>query len=42
LRGDWTLALRVDNLFDRDYELARGFNAAGTTSLLQLRWQGQP
>lgn len=39
LTGDWSLALRVDNLFDRDYELARGFNAAGTTSLLQLRWQ---
>nr|WP_282453025.1 TonB-dependent receptor [Lysobacter sp. CAU 1642] len=34
----WSLSLRVDNLFDRDYELARGFNAAGTASLLQLRW----
>lgn len=42
LSGPWSLALRVDNLFDRNYELARGFNAAGTTSLLQLRWQPQP
>lgn len=39
LSGPWSLALRVDNLFDRNYELARGFNAAGTTSLLQLRWR---
>lgn len=42
LAGPWSLALRVDNLFDRDYELARGFNAAGTTSLLQLRWRPLP
>jgi vitamin B12 transporter len=38
LAGGWSLALRVDNLFDRDYELANGYNAAGTSSLLQLRW----
>jgi vitamin B12 transporter len=39
LGAAWTLRLRVDNLLDRDYALARGFNAAGTTVLLQLGWR---
>lgn len=33
-----SLDLRIDNLFDRDYQLARGFNTPGSTALLQLRW----
>jgi vitamin B12 transporter len=35
-----TLALdgRVENLFDRDYTLVRGFNTPGMTLLLSLRW----
>lgn len=41
LRGGWSLDVRVDNLFDRDYELAYGFNAAGASGLLQLRWGSQ-
>jgi len=32
------LDLRLDNVFDRDYTLVRGFNNAGATASLQLRW----
>lgn len=42
-RGDFSAALgwslRVENLFDRDYQLARGFNAPGTTLQAQLHWR---
>ncbi|MGQ0800341.1 MAG: TonB-dependent receptor domain-containing protein [Pseudomarimonas sp.] len=30
--------LRLDNVFDRDYTLTRGFNTVGATASLQLRW----
>jgi vitamin B12 transporter len=33
------LDLRLENLTDRDYELVRGFNTAGASGLLQLRWR---
>jgi vitamin B12 transporter len=33
------LALRVENLADRDYELVRGFNTASRSGMLQLRWR---
>jgi vitamin B12 transporter len=33
------LQLRLDNVGDRDYRLVRGFNTAGATASLQLRWQ---
>ncbi len=33
-----TLNLRLDNLFDRDYTLVRGFNTEGATASVQLRW----
>jgi vitamin B12 transporter len=44
LRGHWPLHRhlrlegRVENLLDRDYTLARGFNTPGMTALLTLRW----
>lgn len=41
LSETWSLRLRVDNLFDRDYQLANGFNAPGSTALLQLGWQAR-
>jgi len=48
LSARWPLAERldldvsVDNLFDRHYELVHGYNAPGTTMLLQLRWRALP
>jgi vitamin B12 transporter len=33
------LDLRLENLTDRDYELVRGFNTAGASGLVQLRWR---
>ena len=41
LGAAWTVRLRIDNLLDRDYQLANGFNAPGNTALLQLSWQGR-
>lgn len=35
----WRWTVRVDNLFDRHYELVRGFNAPGTSVQLLLHWQ---
>jgi vitamin B12 transporter len=43
-RAEWRfsdslrLGLRIDNLFDRDYVLARGFGTPGREWLLSLRW----
>ena len=34
-----TLDARVENLFDRDYVLVRGFNTPGMTALVSLRWE---
>jgi vitamin B12 transporter len=34
-----TLDARIENLFDRDYVLVRGFNTPGMTALLTLRWE---
>ncbi len=34
-----TLDARIENLFDRDYVLVRGFNTPGMTALLSLRWE---
>ncbi|WP_170113207.1 TonB-dependent receptor plug domain-containing protein [Ahniella affigens] len=36
LRNDLWLRARVENLFDQNYELARGFNTPGTTVSLSL------
>ncbi len=32
-----TVALKVDNLFDKDYELASGFNTPGQSLYAELR-----
>lgn len=37
-RPELRLGLRVDNLLDKDYELARGFNTPGRTATLRLDW----
>lgn len=35
----WSLAARVENLTDRDYELVRGYNTAGRSGYLEVVWQ---
>lgn len=39
LDPDWSLAARVENLTDRDYELVRGYNTAGRSGFLEVIWQ---
>jgi vitamin B12 transporter len=39
LRNRLEASLRLDNLFDRDYSLVRGFTTPGRTAMLNLRWQ---
>jgi vitamin B12 transporter len=36
---DWNLTARVDNLFDRDYALVRGYNTPGLSGFLEAVWQ---
>ena len=38
LAREWTLLARIDNIGDRDYQLARGYATAGRTFYLGLRW----
>jgi len=40
LARGWDLEARVENLFDRDYELAHRFNTPGRSGLVTLRWRG--
>lgn len=35
----WSLAARVENLTDRDYELVHGYNTAGRAGYLEVTWQ---
>jgi len=39
---DLTLEARVENLFDKLYHLARGFNTPGLSAYLAVRWSPQP
>lgn len=39
LGRDWTLRARVENVFDKEYELAAGFRTAERSYLLQLGWR---
>ncbi len=41
LAADWRLRARVENLFDRDYELADGFNTQGRALWMSLEYQHQ-
>jgi len=38
LARDWRLQLRLDNVTDRDYQLARGYATAGRTVFVALVW----
>ncbi len=39
--AQWRLQLRWDNVTDEDYELASGFNTAGSSVSASLRWQAR-
>ena len=39
LNRDWRLGARVENVFDRFYELAHGYNTAGRSGYVELVWQ---
>ena len=41
LAGGWTLEARIENIGDADYELVQGYNTAGRSGLLSLRWQAR-
>lgn len=36
---EWKLEARANNIFDRDYELSRGYNTPGANLFVGLRWQ---
>lgn len=37
----WTIEARIENLGDKDYELIPGYNTAGRSGVLTLRWNGK-
>ena len=37
--ASWTLSGRVENLFDRNYELVHGYNTPGLSGFLEIVWQ---
>jgi vitamin B12 transporter len=41
LNASWQLGARLENLFDRDYELVHGYNTAGRSAYLTVTWGPQ-
>ncbi|MEO8002974.1 MAG: TonB-dependent receptor, partial [Arenimonas sp.] len=41
LNDNWNLGLRIENLFDRDYELVPGYSTPGRSGMLTLHWNGK-
>ncbi len=39
INADWRLTGRIENLFDRDYELVHGYNTPGLSGFLEIAWQ---
>jgi vitamin B12 transporter len=39
LGRDWRVGARLENAFDRSYELAHGYNTPGRSGYLELAWQ---
>jgi vitamin B12 transporter len=39
ITADWTLRARVENLFDKEYEIADGYNTPERSYFLQIAWQ---
>lgn len=42
LTADWSLALRVNNLGDKAYQTANGYNQPGRAAYVTLHWAPQP
>jgi len=38
-RRDWTVSVKVENLLDKDYQLASGYNTAGRSYFLELSYR---
>lgn len=36
---DWSVTLRLENAFNRNYELIHGYNTPGRSGYVQVRWQ---
>ena len=41
IAATWSVSLRLENLFDRDYELVHGYNTPGRAGYVQIAWQPQ-
>ena len=41
LSRGWTVEARIENLADIDYQLVQGYNTAGRSGVVSLRWQAQ-
>jgi vitamin B12 transporter len=39
LADAWNVSLRLENAFDRDYELVHGYNTAGRSGYVEISWQ---
>jgi vitamin B12 transporter len=39
LNAAWRLGVRLENLFDRFYELAHGYNTPGRSATVTVAWQ---
>ena len=39
ISADWRLTGRIENLFDKDYELVHGYNTPGVSGFLEVIWQ---
>ena len=35
----WNVSLRLENAFDRDYELVHGYDTAGRSGFVEISWQ---
>ncbi|KFN43615.1 TonB-dependent receptor domain-containing protein [Arenimonas oryziterrae] len=41
LTAGWTLEARIENVFDREYQLLEGYNTPGRSGVVNLRWNGK-
>ena len=41
LASTWDVTFRLENVFDRDYELVHGYNTPGRSGFMEIRWQPQ-
>ena len=41
LDNNWDLSLKIDNLFDKQYQLVSGYNTQGLLALIQIKYSSQ-